>query len=278
MKRKIFFVVLLQFSFCFALNFAEVYHNYLGKSAYQKGEFSAASEDFLKMTAGKKEKNGVFNFNLGDSYYKNQDYDNALAQYNIALLDKDFEARSFAYQNIGNSYFKKGEFEKAKNSYIQAIKEDPGNYQARLNLEIAEKMKQKQQKQPQQSGDDQNKQDQEGKKKDSKDDQDQKREDKKDQQQQKKGEDQKNSDQQKEQDKRSSEQKKQKNQDKSEQKQDLTNQDKQKDPQKKKAEKREAIKKKMADKKIDKILNKEKMLRIKLSNQKGEVPANGKYW
>jgi len=270
MKKILFLVVLLQVGFCFALNFDDVYHNYLGKSAYEKGDFSAASKAFAKMTAGKKEKNGQASFNLGDSYYKDKDYDNAIARYNIALLDKDFAQKSFAYQNIGNSYFKKGEFEKAKKAFIQAIKEDPNNYQARLNLEIAQKM---QQKQMSKAGQDKDKQEEQKGDKDKDKKQKQKQE-----QKQKKGEDKQKSEQQKEQDKQSQEQKKQKKQDKSDKKQELANKDKQDDKKKEKAQKREAIKKKMADKKIDKILNKEKMLRMKRSKQKGEVPAGGKYW
>ncbi len=263
MKKFLILVVLVHFSLSFGLNFQEVYHNYLGKRAYEKAKFAKSSEKFSQVVISKNKNGGIGNFNLGDSYYKQKDYDKAIAHYNVALLDRDFAHRSFAYQNIGNAYFRQGDLDKAKKSYIEAIKEDPSNYQARLNLEIAQKAQQEQRKEQGEEG--------------SQDKQDRQKKENKEQDKQE-NKDGKSSEQDKQKQKQSQEQKNEKKQDKDDKNQELGKKDNEEDKKKDKAQKREAIKKKMADKKIDKILDKEKMLRLKKLKKEGEVPASGKYW
>ncbi len=263
MKRLI-FILVFSSSFAFALDFGKVYHNFMGKRAYEKQDFASSEKSFGKSIAETDRKSGISHFNLGDSFYKQGKFDEALSQYSLALLDKDFPNKSYAYQNIGNAYFKKGELDKAKKSYIEAIREDPSNYQARTNLEIAEKLLQEQQKQ-QNHQNQQSDQQQEDKKKD---EQEQKKENKQEQS--------KKSDEQKKQEQKQQNSSEEKDNKKNEQQKSIDKKKQNNEDEKK--QKKEAIKKNMADKKIDKILNQEKMLRLQQSKQKGEVPINGKYW
>lgn len=64
-------------------------------------------------------------YSLGYAYVKEQDYDRALAQFNLTIeADPAF---SLAHNNIGNIYFMKREYDKALVSWQRAIETDPAN-------------------------------------------------------------------------------------------------------------------------------------------------------
>jgi tetratricopeptide (TPR) repeat protein len=67
--------------------------------------------------------------NLGVTYEKNGELDNALEEYKKA--SKFFP---LAYTYIGNIYYQKGEFKKAENYYKKAIKKEPNSADAYNNL------------------------------------------------------------------------------------------------------------------------------------------------
>jgi tetratricopeptide (TPR) repeat protein len=67
--------------------------------------------------------------NLGVTYEKNGEFDNALKEYNIAS-----KKIALAYLYMGNIYFQKKAYESAEASYKKAIKEDPENADAYNNL------------------------------------------------------------------------------------------------------------------------------------------------
>jgi tetratricopeptide (TPR) repeat protein len=87
--------------------------------------------------------------NLGVTYEKQGDFDNAAKEYRLA-------ARKLprAYLYLGNIYFQKKEWKKAEGFYQEAIQKDPDNadafnnlawlyYTRRENLDQAEKLAQK---------------------------------------------------------------------------------------------------------------------------------------
>jgi tetratricopeptide (TPR) repeat protein len=67
--------------------------------------------------------------NLGVTYEKDGEFDNALKEYHTAS-----EKLPVAYLYIGNIYFQKTELDKAESYYREAVKEDPGNADAYNNL------------------------------------------------------------------------------------------------------------------------------------------------
>jgi len=77
-------------------------------------------------------------YDLGNAYYKSKNYDAAIKSYQQAKgVDK-----ATRLHNVGNSYFQKKYLEKAIKSYEEALKirEDKDT---RFNLELAKKMKKK---------------------------------------------------------------------------------------------------------------------------------------
>jgi tetratricopeptide (TPR) repeat protein len=67
--------------------------------------------------------------NLGVTYEKNGEFDNALKEYKIAS-----KKIAIAYLYMGNIFFQKNEYESAEASYRKAIKEYPENADAHNNL------------------------------------------------------------------------------------------------------------------------------------------------
>lgn len=67
--------------------------------------------------------------NLGVTYEKQGDFDNAIKEYNSAA-----KKLPRAYLYLGNAYFQKGEWKNAEESYRKAIEKDPGNADAFNNL------------------------------------------------------------------------------------------------------------------------------------------------
>jgi tetratricopeptide (TPR) repeat protein len=67
--------------------------------------------------------------NLGVTYEKQGDFDNALKEYKTAS-----KKLPLAYLYMGNVYFQKKEYEEAEVHYKKAIKKDPENADAHNNL------------------------------------------------------------------------------------------------------------------------------------------------
>ncbi len=79
-----------------------------------------------------------FRYNRGCAAYQNSDYQGAMAAFSSVLRRaKDDETRFSATYNLGNISYKKGDFESAVAYYRQSIRYDPGNEDARHNLELA---------------------------------------------------------------------------------------------------------------------------------------------
>jgi tetratricopeptide (TPR) repeat protein len=87
--------------------------------------------------------------NLGVTYEKQGDFDNAVKEYQLAA-----KKLPLAYLYLGNVYFQKKEWKKAEGFYQKAIQKDPGNadafnnlawlyYTRKENLDQAEKLAQK---------------------------------------------------------------------------------------------------------------------------------------
>ena len=152
--------------------------NNSGVDAYKNQQFADAEVNFKK---GLEKSNESFelNYNLGDSYYKQQRYGEAVSAFQSALtLTEDNNLKAKAYHNIGNSLLKDQKIEESIEAYKNSLKLDPQDQETKYNLSYAlELLKQKQNQnkndqnqinQDQKDNKDQNKQDQQ---KDNKQDQ-----------------------------------------------------------------------------------------------------------
>jgi tetratricopeptide (TPR) repeat protein len=138
-----------------------------GNDLYKKGEYSQAGNVYNKIL-GKKANDQKAKFNLGDSLYKEGKYQESRIIFeDLAKNAADKNLREKSFYNMGNSFFKQEDYKGAIGAYEEALKIDPKDKDAQFNLELAKKMltMPKQQKDKQKDKDDQQKKDDEKNKK-----------------------------------------------------------------------------------------------------------------
>jgi len=127
-------------------------------------------------------------FNLGNALYKQGKYEEAVRAYEAARqATNERRTRADAAYNIGNAYLKAQDPQKAIESYVQGLKLDPDDLEAKYNLSQALRMLQQQQQQQQQNKqqkNQQNKQDKQDQQQNQQQNQDQQKQQQQRQQQQ----------------------------------------------------------------------------------------------
>jgi tetratricopeptide (TPR) repeat protein len=121
-----------------------------GNRVYGKGRYIDAEVEYKKALE-KDPKSKEAQFDLGDSYYKQQRYDEAIKEFgNAGAAMKSPDERAVTFYNIGNSHYKANRFREAVDAYKQSLKLNPRDENARYNLQMAlEKLKQQEQKKDQ---------------------------------------------------------------------------------------------------------------------------------
>jgi tetratricopeptide (TPR) repeat protein len=153
-----------------------------GNKLYKKSEF-AGSEGMYRRAQAQDKSTYDSGFNLGDALYKQGRFSEAANEFNRVSSgsEEDSLKQAQSFYNLGNSLLKDQKFEESIRAYINSLKLNPDNIQAKYNLAYAqdqlkkEEEQQKQQQQQQQQQDQQKDQKQDENKKDeNKDDQKQK--------------------------------------------------------------------------------------------------------
>ena len=123
-----------------------------GISQYHEGEFKEAVENFSLAHTDRPEDSRIA-YNLGNAHYKEGKFEEALQAYSQAALDKknpDILKKSI--YNTGNSMVNLGKLEEAESAYKKVLSLDPGDMDAKYNLEYVRKELEK--KKEQESGED----------------------------------------------------------------------------------------------------------------------------
>ncbi|MDP2039133.1 MAG: tetratricopeptide repeat protein [Ignavibacteria bacterium] len=159
-----------------------------GVDLYNEKKFADAEVKFKK-SLEKDPQLFQGHFNLGDSYYKQGRYDEAIQSYKNSIgLTDDKEKKSKAFHNIGNALLKQQKYEDGIGAYKNALKTNPNDLETKYNLSYALNMlKQNQDKKNQQNKNDKNKdqkKDQQQQQQDKQDKKDQNKDEQKQQQQQ----------------------------------------------------------------------------------------------
>lgn len=121
---------------------------------YLRDNFEGAEETYRKAVEEELSANGEYN--LGNSIYQQNRYEEALNHYEqAASLSNDPKVKSDAYYNLGNTYMNMQEFEKGVEAYKNALRNNPNDEDSKYNLSVANrlvKQQQQQQQQQQESG------------------------------------------------------------------------------------------------------------------------------
>ena len=148
-----------------------------GNRDYHHGDYSGAESEYNESL--NKKYNDKAQFNLGNAYYQQHNYEDAATCYGSVTernVSKDVEA--MAYYNLGNSMMEQQKYQEAFDAYKESLKLNPDDEDARYNLEYARQkliLQQQQQQQQQQNQDQKN---------DQQEQQDQQQQQQQDQQQQ----------------------------------------------------------------------------------------------
>jgi Ca-activated chloride channel homolog len=162
-----------------------------GNDLYKEQKYTDAEVNYRK--ALEKEKGQLHaTFNLGNALYKQQKAAEAAKEYdNVMQSTVDPKVKSEAYYNMGNTFAQGQDYQNAIKGYINALKLNPDDADAKYNLSYALRMLKQQQQQKQQN---KNNQDQKNKNQDK---QDQNKQDQNKQNQQQNKQDQQQQQQQK---------------------------------------------------------------------------------
>jgi tetratricopeptide (TPR) repeat protein len=126
-----------------------------GNDQYEEKKFDEAEVNYRKALEQEREL-VQGHFNLGNALHKQGKYDDAVREFErVATSAQQPETKAFAHYNIGNSRFEEQQYQEAIASYIESLKLNPADQDAKHNLSLALKRLEQQQQQ-QQQGQDQN--------------------------------------------------------------------------------------------------------------------------
>jgi tetratricopeptide (TPR) repeat protein len=134
-----------------------------GNKLYQEKKFNEAEVAYRKSLSLDKE-NKAGGYNLGNSLYKQGNYEGASRQYNELIQRKDLskEQKARSLHNLGNSLLQEKKYDESIEAFKQSLKLSPQDNDTRYNLAYAQSMlRQQQQQQQQQNKSGQDKQQQE---------------------------------------------------------------------------------------------------------------------
>ena len=127
-----------------------------GNKLYQERKFKEAEIDYRKAIE-KKPLSAKGAYNLGNSLYRQENYEEAIRSYSDAghmMKESDTQNRAASVYNLGNALLKGDKLEESIEAYKQALRLNPKDENTRYNLAYAmNKQQQQQQQQQQKSGD-----------------------------------------------------------------------------------------------------------------------------
>ncbi len=157
---------------------AQTAHTLLRKADrnYLNNDYKSAEENYTKAQQAQRSTKG--DYNLANSIYQQQRYDEAAKQYgDIAAKTQDSQLKFNSLYNKGNAHFWKKEYDKAIDSYKNALRMNPNDTDAKKNLALAQRMLQQQQQQQQKDKENQDKNNKDNDKNKDKDKQNQQNQD-----------------------------------------------------------------------------------------------------
>jgi len=127
-----------------------------GNEKYKQQDYAGAQQSYEEATL-KDPSSGAGNYNLGNAYYQQQQYDKAIEQFKKAgEIATSPETRADAYHNMGNAYLQQKKYQESVDAYKHALRESPADADTKYNLAYAQQMLKKQQQQQQQNQDQKN--------------------------------------------------------------------------------------------------------------------------
>ncbi len=121
-----------------------------GNRQFAEEKFDQAMQAYQQAKAANPASAEV-DYNIANTLYRQQKYAEALKQYEIALQkSEDDRLRARTYYNMGNTLFRMNKLAESAAAYQEALRLNPGDEDAKYNLEyVRAKLKQNQEQQKQ---------------------------------------------------------------------------------------------------------------------------------
>lgn len=120
-----------------------------GNTSYKNGHFKDAEIDYRKALT-KDPNSQKATFNLGNSLYKQQNFEEASSQYlKLAQSEQKDANKANVFYNLGNSLLENKKYKESIDAYKMALRQNPKDEDTRYNLSYALTKLQQQKKQEQ---------------------------------------------------------------------------------------------------------------------------------
>ncbi len=171
---------------------------------YFQGDYEKAIQNYTDIAATYAPESEELHFNIGNAWFRQEHYDKAMEEFQQVYGSTDEMLEAKAYYNVGNCHFRKEDYVKAIEAYVESLKLNPDDEDAKYNLELArrklkeqlDKNKQQQDQQQQQQQDQQQQDQQQQQQQNQQNQEDQQQEGQQQQQQEEKQEQQQQDQQQ----------------------------------------------------------------------------------
>lgn len=110
--------------------------NKKGNRLFAQGDYAGAEKAYRE-AQGAAPGNPEIQYNLGNSLIEQRKYDRGVQSLRQSMSTGDRAIKEHSWYNAGNALFMRGEFKDAAEAYVQALKLDPGDWDAKHNLELA---------------------------------------------------------------------------------------------------------------------------------------------
>jgi Ca-activated chloride channel family protein len=122
-----------------SFNYKRFWKDREGRKNYQNENFEKAEKHFRE-NAIENPNVGQFHFNRGTALYKNEAWDEAAYEFQLALNDRNFADKDQIFHNLGNVSFQKEEYAQALDYFRRSLIENPNNIDSRKNWELTRLM------------------------------------------------------------------------------------------------------------------------------------------
>lgn len=125
--------------------------NRQGNQFYRERRYQEAEKAYLDARAADPARPELL-YNMGNALLRQKKYDQALQALNQAVSKGTRGLQGSAWYNLGNALFGTGKYKDAAEAYVQTLRINPADREAKQNLELALRKLQQQQKQPASGG------------------------------------------------------------------------------------------------------------------------------
>ncbi len=134
-----------------------------GNRKYEEKAYEDALRDYTEAQVGAPDAPEL-HYDIGNVLYRQEKWDGAAEEYSRALLSAPPSLAPSVSYNLGNALFRQDKFDEAAKAYRRTLETDPGDREAKRNLELALRAAQEKKQQPKQQKQQQQQKEGKGKK------------------------------------------------------------------------------------------------------------------